>query len=133
MSKSYNNIIPIFGEEKNIRKKIMSIVTDSADVDEPKDINTPIFQLYSHFLHEDEQKHLKERFLKPGLKYGDLKNEFFECFWEYFRPFREKREYLNNNMDYVFNSLDNGAKKASIVADEFLSKAKSSMGLHYKN
>jgi tryptophanyl-tRNA synthetase len=111
----------------------MSIVTDSADVDEPKDINTSIFQLYSLFISEDEQKELKERFLQPGLRYGDLKNEFFECFWEYFRPFREKRDYLNSHMDYVFNCLDVGAEKASNVADEYLSKAKSAMGLHYKS
>ena len=133
MSKSYNNTIPIFGDEKVIRKKFMSIITDSADVDEPKDISTPIFQLYSLFISEEEQQELKERFIKPGLRYGDLKNEFFECFWEYFRPFREKRDYLNSHMDYVFNCLDAGAKKASNVADEYLLKAKSAMGLNYKN
>ena len=133
MSKSYNNTIPIFGDEKVVRKKFMSIITDSADVDEPKDISTPIFQLYSLFISEEEQQELKERFIKPGLRYGDLKNEFFECFWEYFRPFREKRDYLNSHMDYVFNCLDAGAKKASNVADEYLLKAKSAMGLNYKN
>ena len=133
MSKSYNNTIPIFGDEKVIRKKFMSIITDSADVNEPKDISTPIFQLYSLFISEEEQLELKERFLQPGLRYGDLKNEFFECFWEYFRPFREKRDYLNSHMDYVFNSLDVGAKKAGNVADEYLLRAKSAMGLNYKN
>ena len=133
MSKSYNNTIPIFGDEKVIRKKFMSIITDSADVDEPKDISTPIFQLYSLFISEEEQQELKERFIQPGLRYGDLKNEFFECFWEYFRPFREKRDYLNSHMDYVFNCLDAGAKKASNVADEYLLRAKSAMGLNYKN
>ena len=62
MSKSYNNTIPIFGDEKVIRKKFMSIITDSADVNEPKDISTPIFQLYSLFISEEEQLDLKERF-----------------------------------------------------------------------
>ena len=133
MSKSYNNTIPIFGDEKVIRKKFMSIITDSADVDEPKDINTPIFQLYSLFISEEKQKELKERFLQPGLRYGELKNEFFECFWEYFKPFREKRDYLNSHMDYVFNCLDAGAKKAGNVADDYLLRAKSAMGLNYKN
>jgi len=133
MSKSYNNTIPIFGDEKVIRKKFMSIITDSADVDEPKDINTPIFQLYSLFISEEKQQELKERFLQPGLRYGDLKNEFFECFWEYFKPFREKRDYLNSHMDYVFNCLDAGAKKAGNVADDYLLRAKSAMGLNYKN
>lgn len=132
MSKSYNNTIPIFGDEKKIRKKFMSIVTDSADVDEPKDIDSPIFHLYSLFLSFDDKKDLRERFLQPGLRYGDLKNEFFECFWEYFRSFREKRDYLQNHKDYVFKSLDQGATKASIVANEYLGKARSAMGLNYK-
>ena len=133
MSKSYNNTIPIFGDEKKIRKRFMSIVTDSADIDEPKDINTPIFQLYSLFINEDQQKELKNRFLQPGLRYGDLKNEFFECFWEFFRPFRDKRDYLMNHKDYVFTSLDEGAKKARGVANDFLFKAKSAMGLIYRD
>ena len=133
MSKSYNNTIPIFGDEKKIRKRFMSIVTDSADIDEPKDINTPIFQLYSLFINEDEQKELKNRFLQPGLRYGDLKNEFFECFWEFFRPYRDKRDYLMNHKDYVFTSLEQGAKKASGVANDFLFKAKSAMGLIYRD
>ena len=133
MSKSYNNTIPIFGDEKKIRKRFMSIVTDSADIDEPKDINTPIFQLYSLFINEDQQKELKNRFLQPGLRYGDLKNEFFECFWEFFRPYRDKRDYLMNHKDYVFTSLDEGAKKASGGANDFLFKAKSAMGLIYRD
>tara|TARA_Y100000817_G_scaffold37554_1_gene25876 strand:+ start:1085 stop:2086 length:1002 start_codon:yes stop_codon:yes gene_type:complete len=133
MSKSYNNTIPIFGDEKKIRKRFMSIVTDSADIDEPKDINTPIFQLYSLFMNKDQQKELKNRFLQPGLRYGDLKNEFFECFWEFFRPYRDKRDYLMNHKDYVFTSLDEGAKKASGVANDFLFKAKSAMGLIYRD
>ena len=132
MSKSYNNTIPIFGDEKKIRKRFMSIITDSADVNEPKNIDTPIFHLYSLFISENEKKELKERFSLPGLRYGDLKNEFFECFWEYFKPYRKKRDYLLNHKDYVFNSLNQGAKKAGEVADEFLSKARSAMGLNYK-
>ena len=47
MSKSYNNTIPIFGEEKQIRKKFMSIITDSTDIDKPKDTDTALFQLLS--------------------------------------------------------------------------------------
>ena len=133
MSKSYNNTIPIFGPEKTIRKRFMTIVTDSADVDEPKSIDTPIFELYSLFLSEKEQLELKERFLQPGLRYGDIKNELYECFWEYFKPYREKREYLMNNKDYVVTSLKEGANRASSVADKYLQKARIAMGLDYTN
>ena len=92
-----------------------------------------ITKLYSLFINEDQQKELKNRFLQPGLRYGDLKNEFFECFWEFFRPYRDKRDYLMNHKDYVFTSLDEGAKKATGVANDFLFKAKSAMGLIYRD
>jgi len=133
MSKSYNNTIPIFGPEKAIRKRFMTIVTDSADVDEPKSVDTPIFELYSLFLSEKEQLELKERFLQPGLRYGDIKNELYECFWEYFKPYRDKREYLMNHKDYVVTSLKEGASRASSVADKYLQKARTAMGLDYTN
>ena len=132
MSKSYNNTIPIFGPEKALRKRFMSIVTDSADIDEPKSVESPIFHLYSLFLSEKDQLELKERFIKPGLRYGDLKNELYECFWEYFKPYREKRDYLMNHKDYVIKCLESGANKASSVADEYLSNARTAMGLNYK-
>ena len=133
MSKSYNNTIPIFGDEKFIKKRFMSIVTDSAEIDEPKDINSPIFQLYSLFLNKNEKKELEARFQQPGLRYGDLKNELFECYWEHFRSFRDERQRLMDNKDYVLNSLRKGAQKASEVADQFLANARSAMGLNYRN
>tara|TARA_Y100000816_G_C26090816_1_gene576416 strand:- start:1186 stop:2184 length:999 start_codon:yes stop_codon:yes gene_type:complete len=131
MSKSYNNTIPIFGDEKLIKKRFMSVVTDSADIDQPKDINSPLFQLYALFLNENEKKELKIRFEKPGLRYGDLKNELFECYWEYFRPFRDKRQRLMDNKDHVLNNLSLGATKAAEVANKFLDDARSAMGLDY--
>ena len=56
MSKSYNNIIPIFGDENFIKKQIMSIVTDSTPVDEPKDLDSPIYRLFSLFLNESDKQ-----------------------------------------------------------------------------
>ena len=131
MSKSYNNTIPIFGEEKQIRKKFMSIITDSTDIDKPKDTDTALFQLYSLFLNKLEIEKLTERFITPGMRYGDIKNELFECFWTFFAPFREKRSYLERHKDFVIKSLNEGALKAGAVADDYLSKARQAMGLHY--
>ena len=88
MSKSYGNTIPIFGNEKIIKKRFMSIVTDSTDIDKPKDSDTALFHLYSLFLNDEEKKELRDRFAKPGIGYGDLKQELFECFWTQFSPFR---------------------------------------------
>ena len=132
MSKSYNNTIPIFGDEKFIRKQIMSIVTDSTPVAEPKDIKSPLFNLFVLFLDEKGKKDLKGRFLSPGLQYGDVKKELFETIIEYFRPFREKREYLSSHMDYVYEQLLNGSNKASAVADQILNKVRKVTGLNYK-
>ena len=132
MSKSYNNTIPIFGDEKFIRKQIMSIVTDSTPVAEPKDIKSPLFQLFVLFLDEKGKKNLKGRFLSPGLQYGDIKKELFETIIEYFRPYREKREYLSGHMDYVYEQLLNGSNKASAVAEKILSKVRKVTGLNYK-
>ena len=131
MSKSYGNDIPIFDDEKKIQKRIMSITTDSTPIDEPKDKNTPLFQLYSLFLDEKGREELSSRYDGSGLRYGDVKKELAEKILEYFRPFREKREYLNNNLDYVNQVLKKGAEKASVVADEYLTKARKAMGLNY--
>ncbi len=131
MSKSYGNDIPIFANEKIIRKRIMSITTDSTQIDEPKDKNTPLFQIYSLFLNENEKKELASRYDRPGLRYGDVKKELADRVIDFFQPYREKREYLENHMDYVKKVLKDGAEKASFTADKYLTKARTAMGLNY--
>ena len=90
MSKSYNNIIPIFGDENFIKKQIMSIVTDSTPVDEPKDLDSPIYRLFSLFLNESDKQILENKFLSSGLQYGKVKEDLFDTFMDYFTPFRQK-------------------------------------------
>ena len=131
MSKSYGNDIPIFDDEKNIQKRIMSITTDSTPIDEPKDKNTPLFQIYSLFLDEKGKQELSNRFDAPGLKYGEVKKELAEIILEYFRPYRIKREELTNNLDYVIQVLKEGAAKAAAEAGTYLNKARRAMGLNY--
>ena len=74
---------------------------------------------------------MKDRFASPGLSYGDLKIELFECFWNRFEPFRKKRDYLASHKDFVLQKLKEGAEKSSAVADRFLNKAREAMGLNY--
>ena len=131
MSKSYGNTIPIFGDEKSIRKKFMSIVTDSTDINKPKSIDTALFQLYTLFLSDNEKEELVNRFKTPGMRYGDIKQELYDCFWAEFSPFREKRDYLDKHKDYVIQKLNEGSKKATLIADSFLDKARTAMGLNY--
>ncbi len=92
MSKSYGNTIDIFGEEKETRKRIMSIVTDSTPVESPKNPDgSTIVQLFSLFATEAETNAMKEAFRKGGTGYGDFKKQLAERLWEYFEPMRQRR------------------------------------------
>ena len=131
MSKSYNNTIPIFDSHKQIRKKIMRIVTDATDVDEPKDKDTPLFQLYSLFLDSSGQKDLSDRYEGKGLRYGDVKQELFEKVMDYFQPYREQRKTLISRPGQVHDILKSGAKKAKDVAEEVLDRVQAAVGVRY--
>ena len=129
MSKSYNNTIPIFGKDKEIRKKIMGIITDNSSVDDPKDKNTPLFHLYCLFANKNEQQILSEKYDAPGLRYGDVKLELFEKIMDYFAPYRKERAMLQSKPDYIKDILSLGAKKAKCIALEVLDKVRSTVGL----
>ena len=131
MSKSYANTIPIFGDEKLIKKSVMSITTDSAGINEPKDKDSPLFKIYSLFLNSEEKNILSDRYDTPGLKYGDVKKELLSRIFDHFSPYRKKREYLSMNIDLVHSFLDHGREKASKVADEYIKKIRDAMGLNY--
>ena len=131
MSKSYDNTIPIFDSEENIRKRIMTIITDAADINEPKDKDTPLFQLYSLFLDKQDQSKLSARYDGGGLRYGDVKKELFQKVMDHFQPIREKRASLVSRPKEVRDILKLGAKKANIIAEEVLDRVKSSVGMNY--
>ena len=131
MSKSYGNDIPIFADEKIIRKRVMSITTDSTSIEKSKDKNTALFQIYSLFLNENEKNELVSRYDNPGLRYGDVKKELADNIIDYFQTYREKREYLENHKDYVLKVLKQGADKASLTANKYLTVARTAMGLNY--
>lgn len=132
MSKSYGNYIEIFGDEKEIRKKVMGIVTDSKGVEEPKDPdNCNVFALYKLFASDEERESLAEKYRAGGIGYGDAKKMLFEIMWNYFAPFREKREELAKNPDQVQEILKRGAEKARAIAVPTLEKVKQLTGLTY--
>lgn len=119
MSKSYGNTIEIFASDKALRKQIMGIVTDSTPVEDPKDPdNDTIFKLYSYFATADEKSALADRYRAGGMGYGDAKKMLLEKVIETFKPFREERERLKNNIAYVKDILKKGSEKARIVASE---------------
>ena len=129
MSKSYNNTIPIFGDEQYIKDQIMNIVTDSAGLNEIKDINTPLFKIYSLFLDKNQIEDLKERYNTPGLKYMDIKNELFEYIMEYFSDQRSKRDEYLSNPDSVYDLMKLGEEKAKSVAGATIESVKKSIGM----
>ncbi len=130
MSKSYGNNIDIFSDEKETRKRVMSIVTDSTPVEAPKDPErSTIVQLYSLFASKDELVNMRDRFKKGGTGYGDFKKELFEKLWEYFSPMRKRREEILRDKSYVDNVLARGAKRANEVADQVMARVRKAVGL----
>ena len=130
MSKSYGNNIDIFGDEKEMRKRVMSIVTDSTPVEAPKDASrSTIFQLYSLVASKSEIAGMRERFQKGSTGYGDFKKELFEKLWEYFTPMRERREEILADKSYIDNVLSRGAKRANEVADVVMKRVRAAVGL----
>lgn len=130
MSKSYNNTIEIFGDEKKIRKKIMSIVTDSTPMEDPKDPDKcHIFSLYKLFATEQQQHDLRERYLAGGMGYGHAKQALFEIYQDYFRQARERRAELEQNLDYVEQVLADGAERAKAIAVEMMTDIRQRVGL----
>jgi len=134
MSKSYGNTIEIFSDEKDLREKIMRIITDSTPVDRPKPVaGNVLYELYALFLNKKEKEHLKERFLTPGLKYGDVKKELFGVIWEFFEPYRKERQKLAKDKQYVVETMRQGARKAREAAAVYLERARRNVGLDYWN
>ena len=130
MSKSYGNNIDIFGDEKEMRKRVMSIVTDSTPVEAPKDASrSTIFQLYSLVASKSEIAGMRERFQKGGTGYGDFKKELFEKLWEYFTPMRKRREEILADKSYIDNVLARGAERANEVADQVMKRVRKAVGL----
>jgi tryptophanyl-tRNA synthetase len=131
MSKSYGNTIEIFGEEKAMRKKIMSLVMDSRGLAEPKpdaDQNVAV-QLLKLVAPSEAAAALEERLRAGGFGYGDLKKALFEHYWAYFAPARARRAELAANLEHVEAVLSDGAARAQAVARAVLKRARRACGI----
>src|SRR5437773_3793619 len=130
MSKSYGNNIDIFSDEKETRKRVMSIVTDSTPVEAPKDpAKSTIFKLYSLVASKNENAAMREKFLKGGTGYGDFKKQLFEKLWEYFAPMRKRREEILADKSYIDSVLARGAGRANKIADQVMKRVREAVGL----
>lgn len=130
MSKSYNNTISLFEEEKALKKKIMRITTDATPVEDPKPTEgSLILQLYRLVATDAEYQQIVEDFGKGGTGYGDFKKRLFEKTWDFFGEAREKRAELEKDLDFVEDVLQSGAKKARAVAQVTLERVRKAVGL----
>ena len=131
MSKSYGNTIEIFGDEKVLRKKVMSIVMDSRTPQEPKpDAGRNLcIQLMRLLAPAGVAADYERRLREGGLGYGDLKKGLFEQYWNYFSAARARRAELAANPDQVENILKEGAARARQVASVVLGRARKACGL----
>ena len=119
MSKSYNNIIPIFDKEKAIRKTIMNVVTDCKGLEDPKDPDScNVVALYKLMATPEQLEEMRAKYRAGNYGYGHAKQALFEVLWDYFAPMRKRREELLNNLDFVHAVLRKGAARAREEADK---------------
>jgi len=130
MSKSYGNVIELFEPAKRVRKKVMSIKTDSTLVEDPKDpAGCSVFDLYKLFADEDQVEDLAARYRAGGLGYGDAKQALFELSQAHFSEARLRREELATEEGRLEEILQDGAARARVKAAEVLGRARSACGL----
>lgn len=130
MSKSHNNVIPLFATYEEIKKAVMSIPTDSKGVDEPKNPDeSHIFAIHKLLLNEEEKKAWAERYTKGGLSYKEAKEGLIASLEAFIKPLRDKREMLAGDLDTVFDILKEGGKRASMRAEKKMEEVRKAVGV----
>ncbi len=130
MSKSYGNTIDIFAPENQFKKKIMTIITDPTPLESPKNPEkSVVFAIYRLFASPQKANDMEQKLRKGGYGYGDAKKELFSVLWEYFLPFRKKREELAGNLDFVAEVRKKGAEKARAAGIPTLQKVRELVGV----
>ncbi|MDX1270929.1 tryptophan--tRNA ligase [Bizionia paragorgiae] len=129
MSKSKGNTINIFLPEKQLRKQVMSIETDSTALEDPKDWSTcNCFAIYSLLASESEIETMKANYENGNYGYGHAKQALYELILKTFETPRERYTYYMNNLDAVDEALAKGADKARVVADAVLKRVREKIG-----
>ena len=129
MSKSYKNIIPLLSSEKQLKKSILKIVTNSLEPGDPKDTkNCTIHSLYTYFASTDEINELTNAY-KEGIGWGDAKNMLFDVINRDIAPIRNKYETLSSDKTLINDLLSEGASKVRISAKEMISNLRDSIGI----
>ena len=129
MSKSYNNIIPIFENEKKLRKLIMKIKTNSLEPGEPKDTSdSTLFDIYKAFATDDEVKDIEKQYA-DGIAWGEMKQVLFEYINEHFKPARDEYQRLIDDPKIVEDELKKGAEKAREISIPYIEEIRHAVGI----
>lgn len=129
MSKSYNNIIPIFESEKGLRKLIMKIKTNSLEPGEPKDTEgSTLYDIYKAFATDDEVKEIEKRYTE-GIAWGEMKQILFEYINEHIKPARDEYQRLMNDPEIVEDELQKGASKAKEISAPYIEEIRYAVGI----
>lgn len=130
MSKSYGNTLPIFGDEKPLKKLIMQIKTDSTALEAPKPVEgSTILTLYKLFASPGDYESMVDEHLRGGTGYGDFKKRLAAAYWDYFAPMRERRTRILAQPGYVEDVLAAGAARARDDAARVLARVRRAVGL----
>lgn len=129
MSKSYGNTIPIFADEASLKKKIMSIVTDSAGVEDKKDAEgNVIYELYK-LVSPEQAPVMADKFKSGGYGYGDAKKDLLQAMTNFLSPFWDERKKLELRKGYVEEVLEDGAMKAQSEAEKVMNRVRELVGI----
>ena len=129
MSKSYGNTLRMFWPEKKLKKAVMGIETDSTPVEDPKDTDQAVFQLWSLFADADAKAEMWERAAAGGLGYGDVKKDLLARMLEHFAEMRARRDELALRSDDVEDILRAGAEKARALAAPVVAAVREASGI----
>jgi len=129
MSKSYGNSLPMFATDKQLKKAVMGIVTDSTPVEDPKDTSSTVFQLWALFADAPEKEAYFEKARAGGVGYGDVKKDLLGRLLDYFGPLRARRAELESKPGTVEEVLQDGARRARELGAPVLAAARDAAGL----
>lgn len=130
MSKSNDNVIPLFATDEEIKKAVMKIPTDSKGVDEPKNPDESIiFAIHKLLLNGDDLKNLENKYKNGGIGYKEAKELLIKDLITFIKPIREKREMLAQDMDTVLEILKEGGKRASMNTEKKMKEVRERVGV----
>jgi tryptophanyl-tRNA synthetase len=129
MSKSYNNTIPLFAEEKQLRKLIMKIKTNSLEPGEPKDTEgSTLYEIYRAFATADDVADIRKRY-GDGIAWGEMKQVLFEYINDHIKPAREEYKRLLDDPTIVEQELQKGAARAREISEPYLAEIRHAVGI----